>query len=303
MQLSPKSSKKSLSRETRAREIEIEPSHLAAHSARLDVDSERENLGLRKIAANSSEGPYAVLQGLLTAALDLCGGGAHTSTAGVSLLETTACGEEQFRWVALAGCLAAHVGGTSPRSFSPCGVCLDRNAPVLFARPDLTYDYFQSAGIEFTEGLVVPFGNSFQANPIGTIWVISHPPARHHFDAQDVALLKSLGSFAASAFSLATASECADVSRRQAQDIVVEMSQEMRTQLSTIAGFVDLLGLGIKGNLSDGQAEYVERIRNATSLLLAEVNGLSHSAQSTNWNLSGPTDGFESVVQRELRLS
>ena len=299
MPVSPTSSRKSPGR-GRAREIEIERSPVRKNFASLDSDLERENAGLRRIAAKSGEGPYAVLQGLLAAALELCGGGPHSSTSGVSLLETTPDGEQQFRWVALAGCLAAHVGGTTPRNFSPCGVCLDRNAPVLFARPDLRFDYFQSAGIEFTEGLVVPFLDSFQTTAIGTIWVVSHPPVRHHFDAEDVGLMKSLGSFAASAYALATAHDSADVARRQAQDVLVEMSQEMRTQLSTISGFVDLLGLGIKGDLSEGQAEYVERIGKATLLLRAEVNGLSDSALST-LNLDGQTHGFQPTVTSKLR--
>ncbi len=286
----------------RASEIEIERGAGRTNRGGLDPHSERQNLGLRRIAANSGE-PYAVLQGLLVAALDLCGGGAQTSTAGVSLLETRPDGELQFRWVALAGCLAAHVGGTTPRNFSPCGVCLDRNAPVLFARPDLKYDYFQSAGIELTEGLVIPFVSSSHPTPIGTIWVVSHPPVRHHFDADDVALMKGLGSFAASAYSLATARDSADFERRQTQDIVVEMSQEMRTQLSTISGFVDLLTLRIKGDLSEGQAEYVENIRKATGLLFAEVDGLAGAARADHGSRNGATDRFEEHMPRKLRLS
>jgi GAF domain-containing protein len=259
----------------RARELKIERRSVRPNTARGEPNPERETLGLRQIAQNAGDEPYAVLQGLLTAALELCGGGAQTSTAGVSLLEPTPEGGQQFRWVALAGCLAAHVGGTTPRDFSPCGVCLDRNGPVLFARPDLKYTYFQAAGLEFTEGLVVPFTSSSHPSPLGTIWVVSHPPARHHFDAEDVRLMKSLGSFAASAYSLAVARDSADSTMRQNQDVVAEMSQEMRTQLNTIAGFVDLLTLGVKGGLNEGQAEYIGRIKKAVSLLLAGVNGLS----------------------------
>ena len=259
----------------RARELKIERRSMPPHLARGESNPERETLGLRQIAENAGDEPYAVLQGLLTAALELCGGGAQTSTAGVSLLEHTPEGGQQFRWVALAGCLAAHVGGTAPRDFSPCGVCLDRNGPVLFARPDLKYNYFQAGGLEFTEGLVVPFTSSSHPTPLGTIWVISHPPVRHHFDADDVRLMKSLGSFAASAYSLAVARDSADSTMRQSQDVVAEMSQEMRTQLNTIAGFVDLLTLGVKGGLNEGQTEYVARIKKAVSLLLAGVNGLS----------------------------
>ena len=285
----------------RAREIKIEARSVRQSPAYSEPNRERESLGLRQIAENAGDEPYAVLQGLLTAALELCGGGAQTSTAGVSLLEPIPGGGQQFRWVALAGCLAAHVGGTTPRDFSPCGVCLDRKGPVLFARPDLKYNYFQAAGLEFTEGLVVPFAGSFHPSPLGTIWVVSHPPVRHRFDAEDVRLMTSLGSFAASAYSLAVARDSADSTRRQYQDVVVEMSQEMRTQLNTISGFVDLLTLGVKGSLSDGQAEYVERIKKSVHLLLAGVKGLSGSARSDLEDFSG-AGSFEASGATDLRL-
>ena len=262
----------------RAREIRIERRSAIPDPVDAEAGTGRENLGLRRIAENAGDEPYAVLQGLLNAALEVCGGGAHTSTAGVSLLEPAPEGGQQFRWVALAGCLAAHVGGTTPRNFSPCGVCLDRNGPVLFARPDLKYTYFQAAGLEFTEGLVVPFTSKFNPTALGTIWVVSHPPARHHFDAEDVRLMKSLGSFAAAAYSLAVARDSADTTRRRNHDVVVEMSQEMRTQLNTISGLAELLTLGVKGSLSEGQAEYIGKIKKAVALLLAGVNGLSGSA-------------------------
>ena len=283
----------------RAREIEIEGRAVRPNPAHSQSNTERETLGLRQIAENASGEPYAVLQGLLRAALDLCGGGARTSSAGVSLLEPTPEGGQQFRWVALAGCLAAHVGGTTPRSFSPCGVCLDRNGPVLFARPDIKYDYFKATGIEFTEGLVVPFTSRLHPVPLGTIWVVSHPPARHHFDAEDVRLMKSLGSFAASAYSLAIARDSADWTIRRNQGVIAEMSQEMRTQLNTISGFVDLLNLGVKGDLSEGQTEYVGRIKKAVHLLLAGVNGLSESTASA---AEGPAGGFEASRPSDLRL-
>ena len=301
-QPSPGKSPSHIRTRERAREIRIEGRSVRPNTTLSEPDSDREKLGLRQIAENAGDEPYAVLQGLLTAALDLCGGGAQTSTAGVSLLELTPEGVQQFRWVALAGCLAAHVGGTTPRDFSPCGVCLDRNEPVLFARPDLKFHYFQAAGIEFTEGLVVPFTNSFHPTPMGTIWVVSHPPGRHHFDAEDVCLMKSLGTFAASAYSLAVARDSADLIRRRNQDVVVEMSQEMRTQLNTIAGLVDLLTLGVKGSLSEGQAEYVGKIKKAIYLLLAAVNGLSGPCPSDKEVFSGVTAGFEGSPTNQLRL-
>ncbi len=240
----------------------------------------RESIALHRIAATTGEEPYAVLQGLLSAAVELCGGGADSSTAGVSLIEPAPHGGEQFRWVALAGCLAAHVGGTTPRNFSPCGECLDKGAPILLSRPDLKYDYFRAAGLEFTEGLVLPFSTDLNPTPLGTIWVVSHPPRRHHFDCEDVRVMESLAHFAASAYCLAAARDKADGTIREHQHIVATMSQEMRTPLNTIAASVYLLTLGAQGTLTDGQVEHLARIQNAVTLLLAGVNGLSESARS-----------------------
>ncbi len=239
----------------------------------------RENIALRRIAAATREEPYGVLQGLLSAAVELCGGGADTSTAGVSMLEPAPDGGQQFRWVALAGCLASHIGGTTPRNFSPCGECLDQGESIVLSRPDLKYDYFRSAGLEFTEGLVVPFGADFQSKPLGTIWVISHPPRRHHFDADDVRVMESLAHFAASAYCLAVARDKADEMNREHQEVVAAVSQEMRASLNTIAASVYLLTLEAQSSLTECQVEHLGRIQKAVTLLLAGVNGLSESAQ------------------------
>lgn len=240
----------------------------------------RESVALRRIASTTGEEPYAVLQGLLSVAVELCGGGADSSTAGVSMLERTPDGGEQFRWVALAGCLADHVGGTTPRNFSPCGECLDRGRPILLARPDIKYDYFRSAGLEFTEGLVVPFATDLQPDPLGTIWVVSHPPRRHKFDAEDVRVMESLAHFAASAYCLATARDKADGMKREHQDAVAATTQEMRAPLNTIAASAYLLTLETQGTLTESQVEHLARIQKAVKLLLAGVNGLSESGRS-----------------------
>jgi His Kinase A (phospho-acceptor) domain/GAF domain len=269
-------------RAPRVRTAEIPIADRPRHAGPLTAESvgARESIALRRIAANTGEEPYAVLQGLLSAAVELCGGGADTSTAGVSLLEPAPDGGEQFRWVALAGCLASHIGGTTPRNFSPCGECLDRGGSVILSRPDMKYDYFRSTGLEFTEGLVLPFITELQPNALGTIWVVSHPPRRHHFDADDVRLMESVGHFAASAYSLAVARDKADGTKREHQDAVATVSHEMRTPLNTIAASVYLLTLETNGTLTEGQLEHLARIQTAVKLLLTGVDGLSESAQS-----------------------
>ena len=240
--------------------------------------ADRETIALHRIAAKTSEEPYAVLQGLLSAAVELCGGGRDSSTAGVSLLEPNADGEI-FRWVALEGCMSAHIGGTTPRNFSPCGESLDKDAPIILARPDLKYDYFQRAGIEFTEALVLPFGE-LGAAPLGTIWVVSHPPRRHRFDRDDVRVMESLASFTAAAYSLAIARDKADDTKREHQETVAAVTLDMRTPLDTITGSLYLLTLETQGTLTPGQIEHLARIQKAVKLLQAGVDGLSESAES-----------------------
>jgi len=247
----------------------------------------RETVALHRIAAKMSEEPYAVLQGLLSVAVELCGGGRDTSTAGVSLLDSTPDGGQIFRWVALEGCMSAHIGGTTPRNFSPCGESLDKGEPIILSRPDLKYDYFQSTGIEFTEALVLPFGTELGAASLGTIWVVSHPPRRHRFDREDVRVMESLASFTAAAYSLAIARDKADEMKREHQETVATVTQDMRTPLDTIVGSLYLLTLETQGSLTPAQVEHLARIQNAVKLLQAGVDGLSVSAESSERSAPG----------------
>ena len=45
-------------------------------------------------------------------------------------------GEQIFRWVAATGAMGTYIGGTTPRDFSPCGICLERNCAQLFSHPE-----------------------------------------------------------------------------------------------------------------------------------------------------------------------
>ena len=80
--------------------------------------------------------------------MEICG--AHS--AGISIFEPEV---GQFRWYALAGELAAFDGATTPRNFSPCGVCLDLAQPILMEHPERAYDWIRDAGITVPEVLLV----------------------------------------------------------------------------------------------------------------------------------------------------
>ncbi|HEU5016808.1 MAG TPA: GAF domain-containing protein [Pseudolabrys sp.] len=138
--------------------------------------------------ATQSDG---LLDRLAELAVDLCDAG----SAGVSLLEKTPEGETVFRWVALAGAFAPYVGGSTPRNHSPCGICLERNEPILLARPYRVFEYFNKASPAIVEGLVLPlYGES--GRPLGTIWIVSHEEG-YGFDQGTVETMIRLADFTA----------------------------------------------------------------------------------------------------------
>ncbi|MFN6571044.1 ATP-binding protein [Dendronalium sp. ChiSLP03b] len=155
----------------------------------------KENQALHALARQLINQPETMLQSLVDMALELWIAG----TAGVSLLETTPTGEEIFRWNVLAGTLAQYVGGSTPRNFSPCGVCLERGTPVLFSHPERYFTYFQEAKTPVVEGLVLPL--IAENHALGTIWIMSHDEQRH-FDSEDVRVMTSLADFTAAALLL-----------------------------------------------------------------------------------------------------
>lgn len=153
-----------------------------------------ENQAMRSLARQMVKAPEVMLQNLVELAVELCQAG----TAGVSLLETID-GAEVFRWTVLAGTSSQNAGGTIPRSFSPCGVCLDRGTPVLFSHPAQYFTNLQVANISIVEGLVLPL--VAEDHVFGTIWIVSHDEQRH-FDSEDVRIMTSLADFTALALRL-----------------------------------------------------------------------------------------------------
>jgi PAS domain S-box-containing protein len=146
-------------------------------------------ISLARTMANS---PERILQQLVETALELCL--AHSS--GISLLEDDD-GKKIFRWHGVAGEYRAHLWGTTPREFSPCGTVLDTDKVQLMSNLDRHFQYFAQVEPRIAEALLVPFHVGGVA--VGTIWVISHT-AERRFDAEDARVLSTLGEFAASAY-------------------------------------------------------------------------------------------------------
>jgi hypothetical protein len=99
------------------------------------TDYLQEKLALQDLAARMADQPEEVLPRFVDLALEMTGG----VSAGLSLYEEEPA-PGVFRWQYLRGELAPFNGATTPRDFSPCGITLDRNAPVLSAHPERSMD-------------------------------------------------------------------------------------------------------------------------------------------------------------------
>ncbi|HUF29523.1 MAG TPA: histidine kinase dimerization/phospho-acceptor domain-containing protein, partial [Gemmatimonadaceae bacterium] len=241
-------------------------------------DLDAEHRALHAVAQQLTASTSAALQVVTDEAVALClrGDGErndpYPGTAGVSLLEVDAStGEAVFRWTALSGRLSECVGATTPRSFSPCGVCVDQDRTVLFARPERSYEYLTRMGEQFVELLLVPL--HVGGAPAGTIWVASHDE-RRHFDFEDARVLSSLAAFAGAICDSALSRESAehartvaDDARRQAEkadraksEFLATMSHEFRTPLNALTGYVQLLDMGLAGPVTDTQRDFLQRL-------------------------------------------
>ncbi len=169
-----------------------------------------ENEALHVLARQIADMPERILDSLSQVAVDLC----QTETAGVSLIETASGGDFVFRWVSVAGALARYVGDSTPRSFSPSGICVDRNAPQLFRYPARYYTYLERVTPRVVECLVLPF--MLGVRPIGTIWIVAHTRDRK-FDREDARIMASLAGVTSAVFRVRRAAEDLAAARERAE--------------------------------------------------------------------------------------
>jgi PAS domain S-box-containing protein len=163
-------------------------------------DYQLENRALVALAREMADNPSTVLQTVADLVMTLCRAG----SAGVSILETGATGTEVFRWHAVSGASATHIGETMPRDASPCGTVVDRNACLLFDEPARRFAAVGVIDPPIAEILMTPIHMS--GKPVGTVWAIAHDP-RRRFDAEDDRLLASMARFASGAQQAIVAAE------------------------------------------------------------------------------------------------
>ncbi|QEL17570.1 ATP-binding protein [Limnoglobus roseus] len=182
-------------------------------------DHAAEARALTELAKTLAEKPRALLQRLAELAMDLCG----ADSAGVSILEPAG---DAFRWHAIAGAFAPHLGGTIARDASPCGVVLERDAALMFSYPERHFPYPVAIDPPIVESILVPFHAG--GKPVGTVWVVAHAPGRR-FDPEDARLLTSLSRFAAAGWKTVVALDAAEAGKAELERRVEKRTTEVRT--------------------------------------------------------------------------
>ena len=191
-------------------------------------DYERENRAFASLALEMSKNPRNMLQKLVEVAVELCRAG----TAGISLLEG-----DVFRWEAVAGVFASYRNGTMPRTASPCGICIDRDASELMHLPDRCFPALR-ADPRFVEALLIPF--HFQDRPVGTVWIVAHSEERK-FDRTDERVLRALSEFASAGWQMWKARDTAEEASRRKDEFLAMLGHELRNPLAAIVSAVGIL--------------------------------------------------------------
>lgn len=151
-----------------------------------------ENQVLCTLARQLAARPETVLDTLVTLATELCA----IESVGISVLDTPSFETvDVFRWEAIAGPLRDY-NLTLPRHQSPCGVCVDRQQPQLWAQPERYFTALQGISPAMVECLTVPL--VVDLCPLGVLWLVSHQASRP-IDGEDLRLATHLADFATAA--------------------------------------------------------------------------------------------------------
>ena len=200
------------------------------------VDYLQEKQALQDLAARMADQPEEVLPRFVDLAMEMTGG----VSAGLSLYEENPA-PGVFRWQYLRGALAPFTGATTPRNFSPCGVTLDQNAPVLSLHPERVYSWIADAGIVVPEVLLVPLylGGSV---PLGTLWIVSDK--EEHFDSGHARAMTELATFVGIALRMLRSETSLQRALEEQETLAREMSHRVKNLFSMIEALIRISGKG-----------------------------------------------------------
>jgi two-component sensor histidine kinase len=193
-------------------------------------DYRQEMLAVHELAARMAETPDEVLPRFVDLAMEITGG----VSAGISLYEE-APSPGVFRWRYLRGVLSPFDGATTPRDFSPCGVTLDQDNPVLSLHPERFYDWISEAEIVVPEVLLVPLYIKGR-QPLGTLWIVSAKEG--HFNRSHARAMVELASFVGIALRMRKAEHRLQAAFAAEEMLAKEMSHRVKNLFAITDGMI-----------------------------------------------------------------
>lgn len=189
------------------------------------VDHLKEKRALQDLANRMVDTPDEVLPRFVELAMAMAGG----VSSGLSLLEPSPS-PGVFRWHHVCGKLSRFDGATTPRNYSPCGVTLDENGPVLTRHAERLYTWISDAGIEVPEVLLVPL--YIGQKPLGTLWIVSDDAG--HFNANHARMATELATFVGIALRVKLSEESLRSALEAQETLAHEMSHRVKNLFALV---------------------------------------------------------------------
>jgi two-component sensor histidine kinase len=202
---------------------EVSITHELLSRAAPAPDYLREKLALQDLAQQMADNPEGLLPHLVQQAMEIC----EADSAGISVLDG-----DVFRWLGLAGKLAVFEGATTPRDFSPCGICIDQRSAVLMERPERLYGWIADAKITVPEVLLVPLLVK-NATPIGTLWIVAREG--EHFNRGHERVMTELATFTGIALRMVQS----DIHLKKALEEQETLAKEMSHRVKNLFAITD----------------------------------------------------------------
>ena len=221
--------------------------------------------------------------------------------------------------MSLAGEFAPYEGGSTPYSWSPCELCLDKGGPILLWYPERYFTYLKQTKPQIIESLVVPLRAGTKA--VGTIWIVSHDPDRK-FDSEDVRIMTWLATFAGVAIHLNASIEAAEREQQRAeeserelanqgreltrsnselQQFAYSISHDLQEPLRMVANYTELLERRVEGQLAAEIHDFVHTIGTAVHRMKTMIDDLlAYSRLTTDATLTFGETSMNGVLQWAL---
>jgi two-component sensor histidine kinase len=238
------------------------------------TDYRQEMLAIQELAARMADSPDEVLPRFVNLAMEITG----AESAGVSLYEPEPS-PGVFRWRFLRGALSPFDGATTPRDFSPCGVTLDHNSPVLSLHPERVYDWISAAGIVVPEVLLVPLYLR-GAEPLGTLWIVSKTEG--HFTRSHARAMTELASFVGIALRMRETEHQLQTALALQETLAKEMSHRVKNLFAVTDGLIRASARGAvdKDAFAKALSGRLHALASAHSLVSRNLREVGHSPRT-----------------------